>query len=113
MLGEFDRQFARIAAGDGQFFLQGWIKAFVGNQRDVPQLLPRVFQCLVDQRDLLARPETKPVCADDAEQRREAKLPGFQNDDAPANLPVDEIDYLLCCGLGRNLTIDPSRVRIE
>ena len=92
---EFHRQFAGVAAGDRQLSLQGRIKAFVGHQRDVPQLLPRVLQRLVDQRDLLAHPEAKPVRADDAQQRREAKLAGLQDDDPPAILPVNQVDDLL------------------
>jgi hypothetical protein len=35
-------------------------------------------------------PEAKPVRADDAKQRREAKLASFQDDDPPATLPVDQ-----------------------
>ena len=49
---------------------------------------------LVDQRNLLAQPEAKPVRADDAQERREAKLSRLQDDDPPATLPVDQVDDL-------------------
>jgi hypothetical protein len=43
---------------------------------------------------LLARPEAKPVRANNAEQRREAKLAGLQDDNPPAILPVNQVDDL-------------------
>ena len=86
---EFHRQFPRVRAGDRQLFLQRRIKALVSHQRDVAQLLAGVLERLVDQTDLLTRPETKPVRADHAEQRREAQLASLQDDDPSATPPVD------------------------
>ena len=68
---------------------------------------------LIDQRDLLPHPEAEPVRADDAKQRRHAKLPRLQNDDAPAPLPVDQIDYLPLLRARDKSDYRPSRVRIE
>jgi hypothetical protein len=91
---EFYRQLACVRAGDRQLFFQGWIEALVSDERDVTQLLAGVLQRLVDERELLAHPEAKPVRADDAQERREAKLPRFRDDDPPAPLPVDQVDDL-------------------
>ena len=74
--------------------LQRRVKAFVSHQRDVAQLLAGVLQGLVDQTESLTRPEAKTVRADNAEQRREAKLPRLQDDDPPATPPVDQVDDL-------------------
>ena len=53
------------------------------------------------------RPEAKPVRADDAQERREAELPRFQDDDPPAPLPVDQVDDLSLLRARRKLDYRP------
>jgi hypothetical protein len=61
---ELHRQLRRVGPRDGQLPSKRRIETVVGHQHNVPQLLTGVLDRLVDQRDLLAKPEAKPVRTD-------------------------------------------------
>jgi hypothetical protein len=90
-----------------QLTLKRRVERVVGHHYDIAELLPGVLDSLVNQRDLLAQPEAKPVRADDAQERREAKLPRFQDDDPPAPLPVDQVNDLGLLRARRKLDYRP------
>lgn len=70
----------RVGPRDGQLPSKRRIETVVGHQHNVPQLLAGVLDRLVDQRDLLAKPEAKPVRTDDAQQGAEADLAALEDD---------------------------------
>ena len=100
MANEFHRQLSGVRARDRQFPIQGRVERIISHQHDVPKLLPRVLERLIDQRDLLPYPEAEPVRADAPSS---VDMPSCLAFKMMIRLQLCRQIRLMICGRGTNL----------